>query len=238
MPPDLIGSYNKDITIELEGSRSHLETTFFFTVEGGLFRAEEYVLIDGAYHFYLDVYLIGCSTTDFYLEHGGELYDDGMLHDDIVENLLALDMEDHDATKKIGRVAYKNILLQDQGFVISAKQIKSVVIDGDYRAAGLARNIYKLLTLKHDYVVCDNTQSISGGSLWASSILTIGEVRIYDTRLNAFVDVLAKEGKGMGGMVPWSCQTLTVAQIEEWGRTFNPNSCHHIVNVISKDALY
>ncbi|MDF7658024.1 hypothetical protein PUG81_03520 [Erwiniaceae bacterium L1_54_6] len=161
-----------------------------------------------------------------------------MRHDDIVQNLLSLNMEDERRTKKIGRVAYKHMLLQDNGFVLSAKQIKSVVIDEDYRAAGLARNIYKTLTMKHEYIVCDNTQSISGGSLWASSILSIGEVRIYDARLNAFVDVLAKEGKGIGGLIPWSCQTLTAKQIVEWGRSFNPDSCHHIVNVLNKDALY
>ncbi|KTR49353.1 hypothetical protein NS303_04580 [Pantoea ananatis] len=238
MPPDLIGSYTKDLTIELEGNRGHLDTCYFFTVDGGLFRVDEYVLSGGAYHYYLDIYLVGCSTADFYIEHGCELHDQGMPHDDIVESLLVLDMEDKAHTKKIGRVAYKDFRLQDSGFVTIAKQIKSVVIDKDYRDAGLARNVYKLLTLKHNYIVCDNTQSISGGSLWASSILILGEVRIYDTRINKFLDVLAKEGKGRSGLIPWSCQTLTIAQIEEWGRSFNPNSCHHIVNVLSKDSLY
>ncbi|MDU4943818.1 MAG: hypothetical protein E6X23_20155 [Mixta calida] len=238
MPPDLIGSYNKDITIELDGVKNHLETSYFFTLDGGLFRANEYVLNGGSYPYYLDIFQVGCTEPGFYQDYGTDLHHEGMSHHDIVENLLSLDMEHDAATKKIGRVAYKDLLLQDKGFVISAKQIKSVVIDRDYRAAGLARNVYKMLTLKHEYIVCDNIQSISGGSLWASSILSIGEVRIYDTRLNAFVDVLAKEGKGIGGLIPWSCQTLTVEQIEEWGRTFNPNSCHHIVNVISKDALY
>lgn len=238
MPPDLIGSYNKDLTIELEGTRSHLDTNFFFTTEGGLFRADEYILSNGWYHYYLDVFQVGCTTPDFYVNHGSNLYDQGMPHDDIVANLLSLDMEDKSETKKIGRIAYKNMLLQDAGFVISAMQIKSAMIDSEYQGAGLARNIYKLLIIKHDCIVCDNIQSISGGSLWARSILSIGDVRIYDTQLNAFVDVLSKEGKGVGGLIPWSCQTLTVAQIEEWGRAFNPDCCHHIVNVISKDALY
>jgi len=238
MPPDLIGSYNKDITIELDGINNHLETSYFFTLDGGLFRSDEYVLTGGSYPYYLDIFLVGCTDPGFYQDYGTDLHYDGMSQHDIVENLLSLDMEDLAATRKIGRVAYKDLLLQDHGFVISAKQIKSVVIDKDYRDAGLARNVYKMLTLKHEYIVCDNTQSISGGSLWASSIMTIGEVRIYDTRLNAFVDVLAKEGKGIGGLIPWSCQTLTVQQIEEWGRTFSHHSCHHIVNVISKDTLY
>jgi hypothetical protein len=238
MPPDLIGNYNKDINIELDGVKKHLETSFLFTREGGLFRVDEYVLNGGVYHYYLDIYSIGCSEPDVYLDFGTDLDDQGIRHDDIVQNLLSLNMEDERRTKKIGRVAYKDMLLQDNGFVLSAKQIKSVVIDEDYRAAGLARNIYKTLTMKYEYIVCDNTQSISGGSLWASSILSIGEVRIYDTRLNAFVDVLAKEGKGIGGLIPWSCQTLTAKQIVEWGRSFNPDSCHHIVNVLNKDALY
>ncbi|MDI6537159.1 hypothetical protein QMA77_09470 [Pantoea ananatis] len=238
MPPDLIGSYTKDLTIELEGQRGHLDTCYFFTSDGGLFRVDEYVLSGGSYQYYLDIYAVACTTPDFFIEHGCDLTDQGMPHDDVVENLLALDMEDIAHTKKIGRIAYKDILLQDSGFVTPAKQIKSVVIDKDYRAAGLARNVYKMLALKHGYIVCDNTQSISGGSLWASSILTLGEVRIYDTRVNKFLDVLAKEGRGKSGLLPWSCQTLTIEQIAEWGRNFNPDSCHHIVNVLSRDSLY
>lgn len=51
----------------------------------------------------------------------------------------------------------------------------------DYQAGGVARNVYKCLLLKHEYIVCDNLQTIGGGSLWVSGMTSIGEVRIYDT---------------------------------------------------------
>ncbi len=239
MPPDIIPTYTKDLTIELFGTRRHLETFHFFTREGGLFRADEYLLSGGDYQYYLDVFSVGCTTPDFYHEHGSDLMDQNVPQHDIVHTLLSLQMEAPQDTKKIGRIAYKDMNLNDDGdILLTAKQIKSAVIDPDFRGAGLASNIYKMLANKHEYLVCDNLQSISGGSLWASSILTIGEVRIYDTRRSKFIDVLGRGGRGIGGNVPWSCQTLTAEQIEEWGRFYNPDACHHIVNVISRESLY
>ncbi|WP_455872140.1 hypothetical protein [Serratia proteamaculans] len=239
MPPDLIPTYTKDLSIELNGQKELLETFHFFTREGGLFRAVEYLVIGGDYQYYLEVHSIGCTTPDFYLEIGGEYLDEGAHQQDVVNTLLQLDMEDKQTTKKIGRVAYRDFNFNDHdGTIVTAKQIKSAVIDRDFRGAGLASNIYRLLTEKHDHLVCDSIQSISGGSLWASSILSIGEVRIYDTKKAQFIDVLGRLGLGINGSIPWSCQTLTIEQIELWGRSYNQDACHHIVNVISKERLY
>lgn len=239
MPPDLIATYTKDLNIELFGSKELLETFHFFTKEGGLFRADEYLVTGGDCQYYLDVYSVGCTTEDFYVEHGSDLLDSGINQQDLVNTLLELDMEDELATKRIGRIAYKDFNFYElDGTTVTAKQIKSAVIDNDFRGAGLASNIYRMLTEKHDYIVCDNVQSIAGGSLWASSILTIAEVRIYDINKRKFVDILGRRGRGINGFVPWSCQTLTAEQITEWGRSYSNETCHHIVNVISKDSLF
>jgi len=239
MPPDLIAAYTKDLKIELFGNKELLETFHFFTKEGGLFRADEYLVTGGDFQYYLDVYSVGCSTEEFYIEHGSDLLDSGVNQQDLVNTLLDLDMEDELRTKRIGRIAYKDFnFIEQDGIVVTAKQIKSAVIDNDFRGAGLASNIYKMLTEKHDHIVCDNVQSISGGSLWASSILTIAEVRIYDINKQKFVDILGRRGLGLKGAVPWSCHALTAEQIMEWGRSYSHDTCHHIVNVISKDTLY
>ena len=239
MPPDIIPSYTKDLTIELSGTREFLETFHFFTREGGLFRADEYLLGGGDYQYYLDVFSVGCTTPDFFVEHGSDLMDQNVPQHDIVHTLLSLQMENPEKTIKIGRIAYRDMNLNDgiHG-VLTAKQIKSAVIDVDYRGAGLASSIYRMLATKHEYLVCDSMQSISGGSLWASSILTIGEVRIYDIRRSLFIDVLGRGGRGIGGNIPWSCQTLTAEQVEQWGRAYSVDACHHIVNVISRASLY
>jgi len=239
MPPDLIADYTKDLNIEPYGQKELLETFHFFTREGGLFRAIEYLVEGGDYQYYLNVYSVGCTTPDAYLQIGGESLDSGAHQQDVVNTLLKLEMEDKKATKKIGRVAYRDFnLTEEDGSVITAKQIKSAVIDRDFRGAGLASNVYRMLTEKHEHLVCDSIQSIAGGSLWASSILSIGEVRIYDTKKTQFIDVLGRLGLGISGTVPWSCQALTIDQIEQWGRRYNEEACHHIVNVISKERLY
>ncbi|CQR18769.1 hypothetical protein ACS78V_20890 [Yersinia enterocolitica] len=239
MPPDLIATYNKDLRIAPIGTKEHLETFHFFTREAGLFRADEYLVTGGDYHYYLDVYCLGCTTQDFYVEYGSELDDQNIPQQDLVNTLLEQDMEDEMTTTLIGRIAYKDFnFTENDGRVLTAKQIKSAVIDNDFRGAGLASHIYRMLTDKHEYLVCDNMQSLAGGSLWASSIVSIAEVRIYDIQSNAFIDTLGKGGIGHSGVIPWSCQTLTIEQIEEWGRSFNPKACHHIVNIISRDNLY
>ncbi|EJS8701724.1 MAG: hypothetical protein RSA22_12885 [Acinetobacter sp.] len=239
MPPDIVATYNKDLRIEPFGQKHLLEKFHFFTRDGGLFMADEYLVTGGDYQYYLDVYSVGCTTDGFYVDHGSDLEDSGASQEDIVNTLLSLEMEDELATKLIGRIAYKDFNVYElDGTTVTAKQIKSAVIEQDYRGAGLASNIYRMLTEKHGCLVCDNTQSISGGSLWASSILSIAEVRIYDTSSCRFIDVLGRMGLGRNGSVPWSCQTLTAQQIAEWGRAYNQQTCHHIVNVISRESLY
>lgn len=239
MPPDIIATYNKDLRIELYGQKELLETFYFFTREGGLFRADEYLVTGGDYQYYLDVYSIGCTTPDFFLDFGADLLDSNASQQDIVNTLLDLQMEDELTTRRVGRVAYRDFNFnEDDGARVTAKQIKSAVIDPDFRGAGLASNVYRMLVDKHDHLVCDSIQSISGGSLWASSILAIAEVRIYDTKKCRFIDVLGRLGMGVNGEIPWSCQTLTAGQIAEWGRSYNLDACHHIVNVISREGLY
>lgn len=241
MPPDLIATYTKDLSIELSGSKELLEIYHFFTREGGLFRAHEYLLSGGEYQYYLDVYSVGCSTLDFYIEYGSSLLDDYVHQANVVNTLLNLNMEDESKTTLIGRVAYQDFNFIESKQSISentGKQIKSVIIGNDFRGAGLARSIYRILIEKYQYLVCDNIQSIDGGSLWASSVLSIGKIRVYDTKIKKFIDTLGKRGLGISGFAPWSCQSLTASQIVEWGRPYNQDACHHIVNIISRDDLY
>lgn len=100
MPPDIIPSYTKDFTIEFFGTRQHLETFHFFTREGGLFRADEYLLSGGDYQYYLDVFSVGCTTPDFFHEYGSDLMDQNVPQHDIVHALLSLEMESAQDTKK------------------------------------------------------------------------------------------------------------------------------------------
>jgi len=136
-------------------------------------------------------------------------------------------------------VAYNDFnFVEEGGNTLTGKQIKSAVIDTDFQSAGLAREVYKMIVKKHDFLVCDNVQSIAGGALWASSIIRIAEVRIYDSQQKTFLDTLGPEARGIGGFIPWSCQHLSVDEIMmKWGRPFDVKCCRHIVHVIYKDRL-
>ncbi|HHH0485785.1 TPA: hypothetical protein ACPZO0_002156 [Yersinia enterocolitica] len=239
MPPDLIPEYNKDLSISLFGDKRLIESFYFFTRDAGLLRADEYIVSGGDYHYYLDVYLLGCQTEGFFIEHGCDLDDDGVPMTDLVHTLLELDMVDDNRTKKIGRVAYNDFnFIEEGGYTLTGKQIKSAVIDRDFQSAGLAREVYKMIVKKHDFLVCDNVQSIAGGALWASSIIRIAEIRIYDSQQKTFLDTLGPEAKGISGTLPWSCQHLSVDEImNKWKRPFDDKCCRHIVHVIYKDKL-
>ncbi|MBO1915892.1 hypothetical protein J4727_03630 [Providencia rettgeri] len=92
----------------------------------------------------------------------------------------------------IGRVAIMTSLF-DGSAIKTGKQIRAAILD-DYQAGGVA-HVYKCLLLKHEYIVCDNLQTIGGSSLWVSGMTSIGEVRIYDT-IQKFIDVLSRLAVG------------------------------------------
>lgn len=240
MAPALISSYSKDLSITPFGEKHLIETFHFFTPDAGLLRANEYVVSEGEYQYYLDVYQLGCSTDDFFLEHGNDLLDQEVPMQDLVGTLLALDMVDDDKTVRIGRIQYNDFnFIEDNGQVRTAKQVKSAVIAEDFQSAGLAREIYKMLARRHEFLVCDNVQSIAGGALWANSIIRIADVRIYNSQTQTFVDFLGQGGRGLAGTLPWSAHDLSLDDILRWGRSYDSeNCCRHIVNVICKDKLF
>lgn len=239
MPPDLFATYFADLNIAPIGSKELIGNFHFFTREGGLFRACEHLVTNGDYHFYLDVYSVGCTEDDFFTTQGEDMMDDGVHQDDIVRTLLSFEMEDEIKTKRVGRIGYSDFNFTEiDGHIATGKQIKSAEIDQDYRGAGLASNIYRMLVNKYEHVICDNMQSIAGGSLWASSIITVGEVRVYDSRRCKFIDVLGRGGKGVEGSIPWGCHNLTASEIEQWDRPYSTDPRHHIVNIISRENLF
>lgn len=239
MSPVLDSSYSRDLSVSPYGDKKLIETFHFFTAEIGLLRADEYIVTGGEYQYYLDVYKLGCTSGDFFLEHGCDLLDENVPMQDLVNTLLDQQMVDDDKTIRIGRIGYNDFnFTEDNGQVMTGKQVKSAMIANDFQSSGLGREVYKMLTRKHEYLICDNVQSIAGGSLWASSIIRIAEVRIYDIKLGKFIDLLDNGGRGVSGTLPWSCEHLTIDEIIKWGREYDKTrSCHHIVNIICKDRL-
>ncbi|AOM39694.1 hypothetical protein [Xenorhabdus hominickii] len=241
MAPNLISSYSKDLSKKPSYvSRSVIDEYYHLSSEDDdLLKITEYALVGSEYHYYSEIVYMGCSTPNFYSEHAERLRECGYHTEHIINELISLDMHEPSENILVGRIAYSDFNFVDKKTIKTGKQIKAVYIDKNFRGVGIASSIYNSLLLKHEYIICDSIQSLSGGSLWASKIIELGEVRIYDVTQKKFSDVLTPRGIGMKGIIPWSAVDLPPSELSKWEpRPLSPESCHHIVNIISKDKLY
>ncbi|MBS9437117.1 hypothetical protein EAE91_08000 [Photorhabdus noenieputensis] len=240
MAPDLNDSYIKDLSRKPDCIKEEIVEKFYhLSKDGDLLEVIEYLLSGGEYHYYIGIIRLGCFTEDYYKSQSLEMLDSGYDEQEIIQYLIDLDMNNPDEDELIGRIAYNDFNFYDDGIKKTGKQIKGAFISPDYQAAGLGRSIYRRLVLKHNHIICDNIQSVAGGTLWASGIIALADVRVYDTMRHKFIDVLTEGGIGINGVKPWSVTHLSMSELSRW----EPNSmshdcCHHIVNIISKDKLY
>lgn len=240
MSPNFTNSYIKDLSKKPECIKEEIiEIFFYLTNEGDLLKITEFTLIGSEYHYYSDIILMGCSTEDFYSNYSLDLRALGYSDSQIINILLELEMHDEKEDFLIGRIVYNNFSFVDNLTIKIGKQIKGITLLEDYRAIGIARHIYKKLLIKHEYLICDNLQTLCGGSLWVSGMTKIGEVRIYDTIRKIFIDTLTHYGSGTKGVIPWSYYGLSLIDISRWEpRKLSMDCCHHIVTIISKDKIY
>lgn len=240
MSPNFTASYSKKLNRKPEcDSEAEIDSFYYLTREGDLLKITEFALTGSEFHFYSQIIALGCSTEDFYASYAEELRSLKFSDEHIIGELLELGMHDEDEDTLVGRVAYNDFTFYDGKVLKTGKQIRGIEIKDDYQSVGVAKNVYRCLLMRHDYIVCDNIQTLGGGALWASGMTSIGEVRIYDTIQGRFVDVLTSYGCGRNGIIPWSAQGLTQMDLARWEpRKLSMESCHHIVNIISKDAIY
>ncbi|MEI9716310.1 hypothetical protein [Moellerella wisconsensis] len=240
MAPNFTSSYSKDLNRKPECEREdEIESFYYLTSEGDLLMITEYALTGSEFHYYSKIVALGCTTEGFFADYSAQMRGLRFSDEHIVGELLELGMHDEEEDILIGRVAYNDFTFFDGSVMKTGKQIRGVAILDDYQAGGIARNVYKCLLMKHEYIVCDSWQTIGGGSLWASGMTSIGEVRIYDTIKKKFIDVLSNTGCGYKGIIPWSAEGLSQSDIAKWEpRKLSMDPCHHIVNIISKDRIY
>lgn len=240
MSPNFTASYSKKLNQKPEcDSEAEIDSFHYLTREGDLLKITEFALTGSEFHFYSQIIALGCSTEGFFASHATELRGLKFSDEHIIGELLSLEMHDEDEDTLVGRVAYNDFTFYDGKVIKTGKQIRGIEIIGDYQLTGIAKSVYKCLLMKHEYIICDNIQTIGGGALWASGMTSIGEVRIYDAIQKKFVDVLTGHGCGLNGVIPWSAQGLTQMDMSRWEpRKLSMESCHHIVNIISKDKIY
>ncbi|MBD2806353.1 hypothetical protein ID855_16945 [Xenorhabdus sp. ZM] len=241
MAPNFTKNYSKDLKRKpFSTSETIIDTFHYLSSDGDLVRVIEYALIGSEFDYYCELVEMGCGTEDFYSHHTATLKNAGLKEWQIIEELLSLDMHEPNEDLLIGRVAFNDFNFYDDGILKTGKQIRGIEVLINYQGVGIAKQIYKCLLSKHDYLICDNMQTILGGRLWAQGMIKIGEVRVYDCTEKQFIDVLTPYGRGIKGILPWSADGLDQHDMALWGSEMklSMESCHHLVNIISKDKLY
>nr|WP_314266049.1 hypothetical protein [uncultured Moellerella sp.] len=240
MSPNFTRNYSKDLNRKPDCEKEiKIDSFYYLSREGDLLKITEFALIGSEYDYYAEIISMGCGTDGFFAEYAMLLRARNIPGEKIIEELLSSGMHYEEEDRLIGRIAYKDFTFFDCGITKMGKQIRGVTLRDNYQGMGVARHIYKGLLLKHNYLICDNLQTIGGASLWAAGMVKIGEVRIYDTLQKSFIDTLTPYGCGVNGIIPWSAQGLSQMDMASWEpRKLSMDSCQHIVNIISKDQIY
>lgn len=98
---------------------------------------------------------------------------------------------------------FKDIVIKNNGNDVVGKQIKAARISDDYAEFGVTKRIYSYIAKKYSVLVCDNTQTPNGHSLWAYGISKWGELKIYNVMTQKFVGVFNREEESPD-IKPWS----------------------------------
>lgn len=192
MAPAITDSYRKDLDIPLIG------------INYDDLRLDSTVL-DKTKNFY-NLSLYGCKTTfelvaeikkiDFSDEEFIFNYIDTELedatHDEIISSVLDLDMHTIDEETVIGRFVFnfREFVCEDKGKSY-AVQVKGAFLEADFTGAKLACNVYDVMRNEYGCVMSDESQSVAGAKLWASSIVGRQDLIIYNLSKDKSVGVFS-----------------------------------------------
>lgn len=241
MAPDLVDSYSKNLKVKpVSISETEIDRFYHLSSAGDLLEVVEYLLNGGDHDFYIEIIKVNCTDNDFFRLTAIDMLSDGDTEDYITNYLVSLEMIVDGEAELVGRIAYDEFTFNKGVGVKSGKQIKGAYIVKNYRSGGLGRSIYKRLVHKHSHVICDNIQSVADGTLWASGIVTLANVEVYDTRKGEIIGVLGDNFVATNGVKPWSAINIkSLNSLDRWdANSLSEDSCHHIVNIISKESLY
>ena len=245
MAPSLIDEhYSKQLNIMplSLGGHSILETFHFATPDYDVVRLVEYRANDGEYDHYILVELLPSYNEEYQMDEiDRQLREEGADRFQTAEHIVGLQIVDTqpDFPTIVGRFAYNDFpFVGIDGSQCLGKQIKGAYLEPPYDAARIGSTVYRFLLQKYRHLVCDNMQTILGASMWSGTMRKYGDVMIYDTKNDQFVDKLGDRAKGISsGYIPWDVGGLALRRIpDEWGDRelrFEKGSCTHIVNIIS-----
>lgn len=243
MAPSLIGDiYAKDLS-QLPSfpggcfvSREHC---FLLPDDEIILRLTETTYNNADYDHIAEIEEIAFTSPDFIVQHIDELRQQG--HDDatIVGMIMALEMEDETASREvIARFAYDDFAFVDlNGHSAQGKQIRGAFVTPSRAGVGLAGQVYRQLTIMHKHLACDNSQTVYGAALWASTIRNVaGRVDIYNVAKHQYVEELSGGARGVNGCIPWDIGRLSPLHLGIWQQypfIANIHQCYYLVLIIS-----
>ncbi|MGV8925267.1 MAG: hypothetical protein ACOH2G_06285 [Ewingella sp.] len=242
MAPTLIGEhYAKDLSIlpsfpgESFVSRTHC---FILPEDTRIFRLTETTYDKADYGYLTVVHELAFHTQEFIDEQIDEHREKGLSDEEIIEIIIRLRMEDVDGSIIVARFAYDDFNFLDQKKRQAAgKQIKGAFVAPEKSGVGLAGQIYRQLVIIYGHLICDNTQTEFGASLWASTIRdVVGKVDIYDTVNQNYIEELSDLAIGTGGCIPWDLGITNQSKLNlsRWKNyPFQIQSCHYLVLIVS-----
>lgn len=127
--------------------------------------------------------------------------------------------EDDDEIQ-IARFVYKDFLFRSRAGTETGIQIKGAFVQPSKEKKTMARTVNAFLLNWYRHIISDNHQTVFGAKIWASGMLQVGRVQVYDDTQKHFVDILAQGGIGIDGFKPWDALRLSEQQISHW----NPNA--------------
>ncbi|MGP2446593.1 hypothetical protein [Pantoea ananatis] len=243
MAPTLIGdNYAKDLSKppSLSGgffvSKTH---TFLLPEDTRVFRLVETTYDSADYNFIAVVQEISFHSQDFVEDQIDNLRDEGLSDEEIVERIMHLGMENEDENQVIARFAYDRFSFLDQTNQLQhGVQIRGAYVDPEKSGVGFAGQVYRQLVIIYGHLVCDNTQTEFGASLWAGTIRdVVGRVDIYDCAKQAYLEELGDLSTGVRGCIPWDLSVtanhsnLTLSRWKNY--PFSISGCRYLVLIVS-----
>lgn len=164
--------------------------------------------------------------------------EEGLDDDEIVEKIVALDMENKERHEVIARFAYDKFSFLDRdGQFAQGKQIRGAYVAPERAGVGLAGQIYRHLAMIHNHLICDNTQTVYGAALWATTVRNVaGRVDIYNAAKQEYIEELGSGAIGINGCIPWDIGNLNPSNLAKWQQyPFHPviQHCYYLVLIIS-----
>lgn len=221
MAPSIIVGYSKNLDSFPECcSRIKNREGYLISPVYDVLRLTEWKLVDSPYAYCVTVSIVGGEDNEWLREIALELYLEGHSEEDIIDKIRALVGKVENDDKQIARFVYRDFIFRTQAGNDCGIQIKGAFVEATKEKKAMARTVYAFLLNWHRHVISDDHQTVYGAKIWASGMIQVGRVQVYDDSQKHFVDILTQGGVGVGGLKPWDALLLNEQQISHW----NPNA--------------